>query len=1282
MDRPTNSAKENQPSMKLAGELLGKQRYRRACSEYARLAVKLTPQAEGVAQCGLARALKGLGNYEEAATHCVAAIQAAPANSQGYDILGGILDYLSHPDEVIGSIQRVIDRSRTWEGHQRWAQFLHDKDRPWTADLEYAKAARRHKNEPATLVAWGKCLTALGRHEEALRRYESALGLAHADTQEVFDALSKSLRALKAPDDHVERIAALVDDRDTAAMRLAWGHVLAASGHRDLAAVEYEKILATTPDHLEARVARAKDLASRRLDEEALAQAEQLIGSHPDDPAAFNLGIDLLRQMGDATKGVARLQRAVDGLDNTAAHARWGQGLAELQKHELAIREFEKASQKDAAPELYVYWAESLNALGRHEEAALTCMTGFEKHPSAESPTLDMLGVLLAEMREPSATLRAIETRVAALNTFDAHAGWARVLATADRPEAAAASFGRAHRLEPSAGSIAFDWAQVLTASGRHDQALSKYADIVLSKTHDPASVFPAAARSLQSLDVTRDDLRLRKLQESVDLVADAHCYVEWGRALSGLKHFQAAAQQFAAASRDLPDNPELQVEWGKALVGANKIEEGTARYLSAVEMSSGDPAVVKQALDLFREAVALLESDEQAIARFQTAFDSIEGAFSFANWADVLNNIGHHKTALEMTRRALDLNPGDAVLRSVYAYRLIEARQEVEGLREFRLAEERKPDIARIRYHWGLSLATLGRHADAIEKFRQAAERDENYGYFDWALALERLGLHDEARAKYLLCMSKTRDHYWRPYCLHNIASILERQGDFGGARKAWARALEAYKECSSDAQASKQGDYFMYWGSVHHGMLRNYAEAARLYAKALEINPKSVNALGSVARLHTSIKENAELDDAKRDSRTENHWSARQAYVKASMLLERTLAEFPIASTSRDLAVLHLGMAEYKKAKDVLLPALERGGDTLELLDLLGRACIGTEEFGEAVRHCRAAVDRDPENLDFRLHLAEGYLKSRSLDKAEAEYRHVLSVAAYHVDALLGLGKTCVSLGDEFQKAGRTSDAENAFSRAAELLSQAAEISGKDHASRQLSPVEKAAVSYSRGYAFVMRYEAQTLAKRDQKLLDAALRAFDEVPPRDANHHKAQRAKAKILEQIGAFEGRAARWGGRLISVGAIVTFFSAQVAFWGGKPGWVKTYRITEQAILALKAAKVPDEVVAKLETAAKRERAAPELPATQLRSVLGDEATTKYGNLLDSVAAGPLLRWGESIETGYYALLSFGSLMFMIIGGYLQQLSKLKFGGIELEKTSEAATKVSASMGITL
>jgi hypothetical protein len=49
-------------------------------------------------------------------------------------------------------------------------------------------------------------------------------------------------------------------------------------------------------------------------------------------------------------------------------------------------------------------------------------------------------------------------------------------------------------------------------------------------------------------------------------------------------------------------------------------------------------------------------------------------------------------------------------------------------------------------------------------------------------------------------------------------------------------------------------------------------------------------------------------------------------------------------------------------------------------------------------------------------------------------------------------------------------------------------------------------------------------------------------------------------------------------------------------------------------------------------------------------------------------------------GYYALLTFGSLLFMVVGLYLPQILKLRVAGIELEKSSIDQAGAGGTLGI--
>ena len=304
--------------------------------------------------------------------------------------------------------------------------------------------------------------------------------------------------------------------------------------------------------------------------------------------------------------------------------------------------------------------------------------------------------------------------------------------------------------------------------------------------------------------------------------------------------------------------------------------------------------------------------------------------------------------------------------------------------------------------------------------------------------------------------------------------------------------------------------------------------------------------------------------------------------------------------------------------------------------------------------------------------------YQKLNSLDKAEIEYKKVLAVAPYLVDALIGLGNTYVAVGEDLQKNGKAIRCRNTFLRALDQFALAIDVEGKDRALRRLSPAERAALSYSRGYANVMCFEAQTLAKHDDKRLHAAL-------PRSAKCHPATPTSTRRKEPSRRSESgpepseRAARWGAWIIVVGAFVTFVVANVAFLVGKPGLVLTFQVSSESLQALKAASLPDEVVAKLDLAQRGAALKAAFTATSSRrsaTIWRRSSVTPSANR--PLAAGPALAGVAGRRR--LALLAPAPC---VHGRWpvSAQLSKLKFGGIELEKTSETAAKVTGPLGIT-
>jgi len=105
---------------------------------------------------------------------------------------------------------------------------------------------------------------------------------------------------------------------------------------------------------------------------------------------------------------------------------------------------------------------------------------------------------------------------------------------------------------------------------------------------------------------------------------------------------------------------------------------------------------------------------------------------------------------AEESFRRALAINPGDAMSRGEYAFLLLSQKRFDESFREIRHALTLDP-LMPLFYAWSIALHTAaGRPDEALQEFSRLLEIDPGFGlaYFHAGLAYYRKGLYDAAIA------------------------------------------------------------------------------------------------------------------------------------------------------------------------------------------------------------------------------------------------------------------------------------------------------------------------------------------------------------------------------------------------------------------------------------------------------------------------------------------------------------------------------------------------------
>lgn len=1268
--------------LRLAQGQFKRGKYRAACVAFAKVIETGVNRAE--AHRGWGDALAALANYEEAVGHYEAAIQDNPTDDNTYNLWRTALNKLKTPEIAIARLQMIIDCVKDPAAHAQWGALLFELGRHQTAAAEYQKAAPDKNADPKLHVQWGRALAALNQHAEAVDHYQTAIQQGAPDIDAMsFGLLADSLTALGTPQPLVDRLQTIIAPLDRPEAHIWWAEALYRLGRFREATVEYEKTLSKTPDNVAASIGWGRALAALGNLDAAIVQFGATItsGSMAERPSRLS---NALKNLPHPELAIARLQKVLDQVDMPQAYGVWGSVLTDLGHYTQAVVEYEKAARDPMDNAwMYVQWGRALAALGQHTQAAWKYIAAIVKDASQYNDLLpnafSCLSAALQSIQALDLTLTSLQGEIDRLDTPKIYVQWGDLLADHLRRYAAATSeYKKATVKEPDNHLTYHQWGRALAALGRHAEAVIQYQTAIQKAPAVFSGFSDDLIRSLEQIKA-REPI-MAELQQIVASTDNASIDLIWGQVLHRLGDYEAAARQYDRAALKDPEDPWPHVHLGHARTAQGRHVEAISSYERAITLSSGGHALNAACNALVRPVVHL-DDDESTIKGIQAKIDAIDGAYAYYSWANVLSHLGRHGAALEQFHRAVEKNATDARLCADFGVKLIMADRHQEGLAQHKYAADGTPEDSYVHDEWGVSLLRLRQYEDAIDKCRRATELGDAGAYFNWALALGKLGFHQAAIDQYEKCITEKKDDLVLvAYARHNIAYTRREQGEYIDAGKAREVALQAYEKAISQARDYANADFFMYLGSVHE-IRQDFPEAEKQYVAGLALNPKHTGLLAALMKLHLYKKEHALRDDQAPEPSTESHWKAWDAYQKARKLLDRQVKELPTASIMLELGLLHFNMGEHEQAEGLFLKALATDSDAPDLYEALGTVCLRIEKFKDALKYFKGATDRDPQNLAFRSKLAEAYLKNNVLDKAEIEYKSVLGVAPNHVDALIGLGNVYTAFGDDLFKNGKFSDAESMFRQAIDHFTQAVSVADLDSGLRRLTPVERAATSHSRGYANVMCYEAQTLTARDQKLLEAALRDFRIIPRKDSNYHKAQRNISKIEERIRPSTLSPARWGAWLITIAAGLIFIGSQVVFYGGKPGLGKTFQITEQSLKALQALQVPDDVVQKLNPLTKDELRPWEAFNRNLKAKLGDKEAAQFGDTIRQHASSPMLRWQEPLETGYYVLLTFGSLLFMISGLYLQQLSKLKVGAIELEKTSEALTKISGSLGIT-
>ncbi len=293
---------------------------------------------------------------------------------------------------------------------------------------------------------------------------------------------------------------------------------------------------------------------------------------------------------------------------------------------------------------------------------------------------------------------------------------------------------------------------------------------------------------------------------------------------------FQAASQAFSSGKLD-------EAEAGYRKILSHDPRQADALYLlGAVRQQRGDRP---QAETLFRHALAVREDP-----RF---------LFSLAC---LLHELRRHPEAESAFRRAIDLDPGKAVVHNNYGNLLSEIGRFDEAESAYRRAMVLQPGFAPAHNNLGNALRALRRSSEAEDAYRRALTLDATHLPARLCLAglLGETGKTTEAERLYRDTIAL---HPLSPDAHNNFGVLLQRLGQADEAERAFRQALALRTEFPQALnnlgnllrQAGRMDDAV----AAYHratALAPNYAEAHNNLGTALKEDGRHEAALASYRR------------------------------------------------------------------------------------------------------------------------------------------------------------------------------------------------------------------------------------------------------------------------------------------------------------------------------------------------------------------------------------------------------------------------------------------------
>jgi len=594
-----------------------------------------------------------------------------------------------------------------------------------------------------------------------------------------------------------------------------------------------------------------------------------------------------------------------------------------------------------------------------------------------------------------------------------------------------------------------------------------------------------------------------------------------------GWKRYAVALEERAGSIFDAEVTNDLFVRLGR--VSEDKLHDDAraAKAYGQAAEHAGDSPEILSALDRLYARLGDSRNLADVLERRASveADAAVQAELTFRMAALQLKEFGEKRRALATLRTALERVPEHGPSREV-----------LEGLLDdddlFQDAFEALEQTYR----------ALGRSEDLAKLYerrvgRAQGARDKNRSRLDLARVLDEQA-HDAARAQRVVEEAIAEDAS-DPDAL----AELERLAGVTGQWKEAAEALAGSLKKATDLPAQSRAELWVRVAGIHKDKTQDARGAEEAFAAALKLDPENTEVLRSLEELQRAPGRERDLVETLRQrARLETDLDSKKTLLKeAKTLAETTLADAALAeNVLRDLlvedegdlwALEELGRVRetagaWEEVVDLLLKRADLEADGKTIADLRHRAAkVAREHLSDPARAAKLyeeLFEADPADTEASGALRELYAtmgKRRELGKLLQTLIDTADGEGTRSTLRIELAKLQDAMGDSHAAIDtlRSVLEENrGHAEAVVALSELLEKGGKDDELAELLSGQIEAAKERGDAQTELTLQVRLGEVYEHRLKDAgkALSTFEAVLERDATHHVALEAVARLAE------------------------------------------------------------------------------------------------------------------------------------------------------------------------